>query len=52
MGAIFFDIFLIRTSFLWVKYKKRRLVCQEILPQDVGCCADDPDEGIWQNSYY
>jgi hypothetical protein len=28
------------------------LCVKNILPQDVGCCMDDPAEGIWQHLFY
>ena len=29
------------------------LLCvKNIMPQDMGCCMDDPAEGIWQHSFY
>lgn len=34
----FFD--LIRTSFLWGKYRKRGLVCQGNTPQNMWCAVD------------
>jgi hypothetical protein len=44
---------LIRTSFLWRGvYLAVSCMSRRFWPQDMGCCMDDPAEGIWQHSFY
>ena len=43
---------LIRTSFLWRGvYLAVSCMSRRFWPQDMGCCMDDPAEGIWQRLF-